>query len=266
MRMADHRLTAVPLAVASGFTTDSGIPTRASCSCSFCPLNDGSLCAAATSATGPCEASRGGVSSLKATEHTVPARRLVWHPKEWSEYVPVITRGWAASSITLASGGRQILSFLLPGDLVSTASLFGAVSGRSIEAITEVTFRKYRRDDISALLRSDSDFFERVSAACIHERVHADNLLVDLGRRMADARIGRLVLYLAEALDKRDMVKFQTMPFPLRQRHIADATGLTTNHVTKTLTQFHRLGLIEISNRSLTITNIAELRTIAAWR
>ena len=266
MRMADQRLAAEPIVVASGFSADRGIPPQSSCACSFCPIIDGSLCAAATSATGPCDASKGGVSALKATEHTVPARRLVWHPKEWSEYVPVISRGWAASSITLANGGRQILSFLLPGDLVSTASLFGAVSGRSIEAITEVTFRKYRRDDINALLRSDSDFFERVSAACIQERVHADNLIVDLGRRMADARIARLILYLAEALDKRNMMKFQAMPFPLRQRHIADATGLTTNHVTKTLTQFHRLGLIEISNRSLTITNIAELRDIAAWR
>ena len=266
MRMADHRHTVEPTIIASSFSDDGGITPQSSCACSFCPLNDASLCAAATSATGPCEASKTGVSALKATEHTVPARRLVWHPKEWSEDVPVISSGWAASSITLANGSRQILSFLLPGDLVSTASLFGGVSGRSIEAITEVTYRKYRRDDINVLLRNNSEFFERVSAACIQERAHADNLLVDLGRRMADARIGRLILYLAEALDKRNMIKSRTMPFPLRQRHIADATGLTTNHVTKTLTQFHRLGLIEISNRLLTINNIAELRHISAWR
>ena len=199
-------------------------------------------------------------------DSTLPARRIVWHAKEWSEYVPVISSGWAAASITLANGSRQILSFLLPGDVISTASLFGAVSGRSIEAITEVTYKKYRRDEISALLRNDPDFFERVAAAFTQERAHADNLLVDLGRRMADARIARLILYLAEALGKRNMIRSQTMPFPLRQRHIADATGLTTNHVTKTLKQFQRLGLIEIRNRSLKIVNAAELGHVAAWR
>lgn len=233
------------------------------CACSFCPLNTEDQCAADCDRVGS-RAAR-AVSALPATEHTVPARRLIWHPKEWSEYVPVICQGWAASSITLSNGGRQILSFLLPGDLVSTASLFGAMSGRSVEAITEVTYRKYRRADIKALMLSEPDFFERVAAAWILEREHADNLLVDLGRRMADERIARLILYLAETLARRDLMVAQTMPFPLRQRHIADATGMTQKHVAKTLSLLQDRGLIDWQNRTLTILNSNELRRLAAW-
>jgi CRP-like cAMP-binding protein len=50
------------------------------------------------------------------------------------------------------------------------------------------------------------------------------------------------------------------MEFPLRQHHIADATGLTPVHVSKVLGEFQRAGLIEINNRSLTINDIAALR------
>ena len=56
------------------------------------------------------------------------------------------------------------------------------------------------------------------------------------------------------------------MEFPLRQRHIADATGLTPVHVSKVLGEFQRARLIEISSRSLTILNEAELRIAADWR
>ncbi len=203
--------------------------------------------------------------SPESSSKTIPARRTVWHPKDWTEFVPVICSGWAAASIVLSNGHRQILSFLLPGDLVSTASLFGPISGRSVEAITEVQYRKFRRDDIKVLLRKNQDMLDQVSKLMIDEREQADHLAVDLGRRMADERIARQILYLAKRLAKRGMMNGQTMAFPLRHRHIADATGLTIHHVSKVLAAFQRAGLISIANRSLTITNVTELHKVGVW-
>ena len=41
---------------------------------------------------------------VSSSLHTIPARRLILHPKEWSEYVPIICSGWAMSSIALPDG------------------------------------------------------------------------------------------------------------------------------------------------------------------
>lgn len=207
-----------------------------------------------------------GESLLTSTEHTIPARRTICHPKEWSEFVPFICQGWAVSSITLPDGRRQILSFLLAGDLVSTACLLEPMSGRTVEAITEVTYRKFKRSDLKSFLFKHPDLLEKLSRTWIEERTQADQLALDLGRRTADERIARLILNLAERLLKRGMMNGQTMEFPMRQRHIADATGLTPVHVSKVLGEFQRAGLIEISSRSLTIINETELRRAADWR
>jgi CRP-like cAMP-binding protein len=59
------------------------------------------------------------------------------------------------------------------------------------------------------------------------------------------------------------MMHGQTLDFPLRQRQIADATGLTPVHVSKVLGEFQRANLIEISNRSLVIISEPALRQIA---
>jgi CRP/FNR family transcriptional regulator, anaerobic regulatory protein len=92
--------------------------------------------------------------------HTFPARRAISHPAEWSESVPVISRGWAMSSLALPDGRRQILSFLLPGDLACTASLFEPVSGRLVEAVTEVTCHSFKRQELKSFLFAYPDLIE----------------------------------------------------------------------------------------------------------
>ena len=231
--------------------------SKSECSCSTCPADQLNLCALASKAFAS--------DAKRLPAQTVPARRTICHPKDWSQFVLVICDGWAASSIVLADGRHQILSFLLPGDVVSTASIFGATSGRLVEAITKVTYRRFERDVFKAAVVKDPDFLERISKVWIEEREHIDQLAADLGRRTADMRIARQILYLANQLGKRGLMRGQTLDFPLRHRHMADATGLTQPHVSKVMVSFQRAGLIKISNRSLTITNEAALRHAADW-
>jgi CRP/FNR family transcriptional regulator, anaerobic regulatory protein len=236
------------------------------CSCSACPARELNLCAAAGLKDASELGGKFGTPMLASTVHTIPARRMICHPKEWSEFVSVICDGWAAASVALPDGRQQILSFLLPGDFAPAASLFEAMSGHAVEALTEVTYRRFKRSEIRANLLVHSDLLDRIAKIWKEERTQADQLALDLGRRTADERIARLILNLADKLAKRGMTNGQTMQFPLRQRHIADATGLTPVHVSKVLGEFQRSGLVEIGGRSLTIVDAAELRRAADWR
>jgi len=203
---------------------------------------------------------------VSSSLHTIPARRLILHPKEWSEYVPIICSGWAMSSIALPDGRRQIISFLLPGDIVSIGSLIAPLSGHAVEAITEVTYRKFKRDELKEFLFGRSDLLEQLFKLWNEAKTRADQLALDLGRRRADERIARLILRLSEKVARRSTVRTQTFDFPLRQRHIADATGLTPVHVSKILGELQRAGMVEIGGRTLTILNPAELQRVADWR
>jgi CRP-like cAMP-binding protein len=232
--------------------------------CTICPAFN-ILCAGnqASEASGD---GQPGQLQLSGTVHTIPARRLILHPKEWSDFVPIICSGWAMSSIALPDGRRQIISFLLPGDIVSAGSLLAPTSGHTVEAITDVTYRKFKREEVKQVLFGRSDLLEKLFSLWNESKMRADQLALDLGRRTADERIARLILSLADRLARRNMVNGQTMEFPLRQRHIADATGLTPVHVSKVLGEFQRAGMIEINRRSLTITDETELRRAADWR
>ena len=231
-------------------------------SCAICAANELNLCPA-TYRNGEPDTNRRPSAPLAATFHAIPARRTILHSTEWSEFVSIICHGWAMSSAALPDGRRQILSFLLPGDMLSAGSLFEPISGRPVEAVTDVTYRNYKRSDLKSILFEFPDAFDALTKPYLEEKKQADQLAVDLGSRTADERIARLILYLKDRLTKRGMAQDHTMEFPLRQHHIADATGLTPVHVSKVLSKFRRDGLIEISNRSLTVLDPAEFGRVA---
>lgn len=188
-------------------------------------------------------------------------------------HVPAICQGWAASVLTLSDGRRQILSFLLPGDLVSAALVYDPVSPYSVEAITDVRYNGFDRAAFKAALADNPALIGLLSAFHGDESSHADQLAVDLGQRDAAERIARLIFNLSERLLRRGLVRHGTpspeltrgaaMDFPLRQHHIADATGLTVVHAGKVLNELRRGGLIEIGDRTLMVTDPDGLRRVA---
>lgn len=206
-----------------------------------------------------------GGTTKSALEYS-PARKTICGRREWPDFIHMICSGWAMSAITHSDGRRQILSFLLPGDGDSTLSIFRPRFGRSIEAITDVLYRRFRREDVREKLFAHRKLLEIMGPVWSEESERADRLIVDLGQRTADERIARQLLELAERLAKRGMIEDGVMEFPLRRRHIADLTGLTPVHVSRIMNEFQRSGLIEASGRRLKILDAEKLRRVAEYR
>ncbi len=114
-------------------------------------------------------------------------------------------------------------------------------------------------------MRNNPELLEEIHQAWIEECKVADRLIVDMGRRTASERVARQILYLADKLSRRNMMNGQVMEFPLRQRQIADATGLTQVHVNKMMISLQRSGVILLKDRSLVIADLEELRQLANW-
>ncbi len=228
--------------------------------CGSCPAGLLGLCQFFNAA-----ASDGGSGerSLQPEAYTTAARQIICRQRDVIENVPFICRGIAASSITLEDGRKQILSFILSGEVISVALLFDQTPHCLVEAITEVQCRNFKRAELKEALRKNPDWIQLVSRALEMEKWRSDQLALDLGCRTARERIARLILNLMERFTVRGLAQDQTMKFPLRQHHIAEATGLTPVHVNKMLLDFRRLGVIEIGDRSITVLKPDELRRMA---
>ncbi len=194
------------------------------------------------------------------------ARRTIAFTGEASDSVIMICEGWAISFIQLPDGRRQILSVLLPGDLVSVASLFDRRQQTAVQTLTDVSYCLYHRLDVLQKLMAEPPVMDALGAITIAEKQEADALLMDLGRRTAEERIALLILRLLDRLGRRNLARGDVVNFPLRQQHIADITGLTPVHVNRTLGNFRRDGILEISDCVLKILDMHALRRLGETR
>lgn len=194
-----------------------------------------------------------------------PARRTILHQREESDYVPVICSGWAASSITLPSGRKQIVSFALAGEAASMNYLFEPCAGRAIEAVSQVSCRKFRRTELLEAVMRNAVLLAKLGRSIAEERERADQLSLDLGRRSAEARLARLICSLFDRLRKKGQARDGVVDFPLRQQQLADATGLTAVHVCKILSRFRAGGLLQVNQRRLTLLIERRMQELVEW-
>jgi len=218
--------------------------------CATCPVR----------ATSFCDVLIGGpVRDQPLTQyHETAARREILFERDKSQVDKyVICEGWAFRFRRFEDGRRYILNFLIAGDLVAK------LPGFSLQALTDIRFCKYARDEIMDRIKQEPRVYDACTAHRVAERNGFAARAAALAQFSAAGRIAQLIVSLRDRLDARGMVRNESFAFPLRQTHIADAAGLTTVHVSRTIGTFRKDEILAIGNGNLTILNLAKLRRIA---
>jgi CRP/FNR family transcriptional regulator, anaerobic regulatory protein len=197
---------------------------------------------------------------------SIRPRRTIYTAGQALEGVPVICEGWAARVSRLFNGRRLILSFILPGELVSTEAVFVERLPFYVEAITAVRCGSYDRADFKERLAADPRLMRSLVCTCMAEKQEADQLATNLGCLRANERVARLLIHLKQRLDERGLVRDGSFVLPLRQHHMADATGLTPVHVNRVIAEMRNDGIIETEDGVLKISDPSALEEIAALR
>jgi CRP-like cAMP-binding protein len=179
--------------------------------------------------------------------------------------VSVLYSGWAFRFRQSPDGRRQILSFLLPSDVLPLESLcFPRLPLQSsIRSLTPISLCRFTPGGMSEILQATPEQRLALEAEMRRQLSGLENRMFDLGRRSALGRLAQLLIELKERLAARGLVKEGRFQFPPKQEHLADALGLTTVYVNRTLVQLRADGIITLERRQMHIRLEDELRRIA---
>jgi len=175
----------------------------------------------------------------------------------------VLFDGWGLRYKQLGDGRRQILSFLLPGDPATLSSLLPRPLNHSVQMLPGSAVGEFDLDAVQRIASENSDLQSCVAAPYEQEFARTDELATNLGRRSAKERIAHLMLEFVTRLGLRGTVQDSSILMPLRQRHLADALGLTTIHVNRTLRALRDENLIDIRGGVLQILDRNRLVALA---
>ena len=211
------------------------------------------------------EAEQHALRDLPVTIWTVEAQRDIILEGDPVTQCCVVLDGWICCYHLLAEGRRQILSLHVPGDLPDLQCIHLPRPDFGIAAVTRATIGFVPH----AALRELATDFPAIAAALWRETLISAAIhrawITSLGRRDARQRFAHLICELYLRLEAVGLADDHIMPMPLRQPDLADALGLTSVHMNRTLKAMRTGGLIELRSRRLEIRDWAGLSALAEF-
>lgn len=177
----------------------------------------------------------------------------------------VILEGWACGYKILPDGGRQIISFLLPGDFCDIHIAILQAIDHSIMTLTKATVASLPRAEMEALIQARPTLTQAFWWSQLVDQSISRSWIVSMGRRKSVERVAHLMCELYIRMRNIGLASDHECRMPLTQLVLADALGLTPVHVNRVLRVLKTEKVMELSHGSLRINEPEKLAQIAGF-
>lgn len=182
------------------------------------------------------------VAALKISQRDVAAHEAIALADRDGDCLYTLLSGWAYRYKRLPTGKRQVLDFLLPGDLIGLHSPMSAGATHEVRAITPVRLCVLDARSFDRMVGEQPTLLNAVLAMLLAERERADTHLLLLGRLRPTERLACLLLELRWRLRRRDMIDDDRCEFPLTYELLADASGMSRSQLAQSLVDLRERG------------------------
>lgn len=205
------------------------------------------------------------LAEIQSPPISVKRGRQLTREGQTGHRVFVLHAGWACSYKLLPNGGRQIISFPVPGDCVGLRSVLLRTADHSFSALTDAVVSSLDGDRMLKCIIE----FPRLGAALFWAASRDEAMvvehLVSVGRRNAIQRAAHFFMELAERLSLVGLATEAEFKCPLSQYVLADALGLTAIHVNRVLRQLRERELLTLRSGRVHIHDLKQLRQLAGF-
>jgi CRP-like cAMP-binding protein len=196
---------------------------------------------------------------------TFPPRSDILREGDHAETIHIVIEGLAARYKNLPDGSRQITAFLIPGDICDLEVFVLGEMDHGIQAISHTVCAVVPAERIKELLTELTSLTRALWWSTMTDSAVLRERIVDHGRRDARERLAHLFCEMLTRYQVVGQAPGDTIPFPLTQEELADATGLTSVHVNRTLRMLRDERLVEIRRGELHILDAAKLKQVAEF-
>lgn len=177
----------------------------------------------------------------------------------------VILEGWACGYKILPDGGRQIISFMLPGDFCDIHIAILHAIDHNIMTLTKTRVASLPRAEMEMLVQARPMLTQAFWWSQLVDQSISRSWIVSMGRRKSVERVAHLMCELYIRMRNIGLASDDECSMPLTQLVLADALGLTPVHVNRVLRVLKTAKVMQLSHGSLRIIDSEKLAQIAGF-
>lgn len=180
--------------------------------------------------------------------------------------VILVMEGIACRHKLRANGARQIMAYLVPGDVCDLDVALLDKMDHTITTLSACEVVRLTPKTIANLLALHPQIARALRKAQLVDEATLREWLVNVGRRLSVERVAHLFCELHLRLLAVSRADESSFEFPITQQDLADTTGMTSVHVNRSLRELRKKGLIELRQRHLTILDLPKLKQLAEFK
>jgi CRP-like cAMP-binding protein len=177
----------------------------------------------------------------------------------------VLVDGMAYRYRLLPDGKRQILTFVIPGDVFDLHGFLFTAMDHSVGTLVPTQVAPVSRDAVVELFGQRPRIGAALWWSAMQQEAIQRERIVALGRRNAHGRVAYIMCELVWRLRGIGLTEHDAIMLPLTQIEIADTLGLTPVHINRVLQTFRRNGLITLEQRRLVLQDAKRLQDVAGF-
>ncbi len=208
---------------------------------------------------------RRGMRALPIQFRKVSGRNTLLADKLIDDHIHIIDEGYACRFRDLPDGRRQILSLLVPGDVIGLRGFVLGGLHPSITSLSALTLQAVPNVSLFSLLESHPKITRALWSTTLVDESISREWLVSIGKRSAVERVAHLLCELYLRLQAVALTDDNRFALPLTQTELADALGLSTVHVNRTLQDLRRNGFITFQSGTLEIHKFNDLAALGMF-
>lgn len=177
----------------------------------------------------------------------------------------VFLEGWGCRYKLLPEGGRQVLSFMMPGDFCDLHTTLLNEMDHTIATVTRslvVAIPRSRMQEMAETRPRISKAFRLIQLV---DLALARSWIANIGRRGSAERLAHLMCEIYHRANHNRPIGNGHCAMPISQILLADALGLTPVHVNRVLRSFKAAGLMKLERGELVMMDLPQLMSIAGF-
>lgn len=196
----------------------------------------------------------------------VRSEQTLVHEGASIDHVCLVVEGLACRYKLLAGGRRQIMGYLIPGELCDVQFLTCNTADYSVVAVGDAQVVKIPVHKLADLIVRYPKIARALSMSALVDCAILREWLLNIGQRDAVEKLSHFFCEMKVRMNAIGRVDNDgSFELPVNQAALADTIGLTPVHINRTLQRLRTAGLILLSHRRLTILDQESLAAIAGF-
>lgn len=211
------------------------------------------------------EEDRQTLAALPVRTKNYRAGETLLHDGERPTHVHLLIEGWAFRHKTLPDGGRQIVGYLIPGDLCDIHIFVLQRMDHSISLLSDSTVGLIAPDAMLGLLDENPRISRALTWSTLVDEATLREWLANIGRRDPYPRVAHLLCEVWLRSRAVGLVREGRLDLPLTQAELGDTVGLTPVTVNRVLQRLRGERLITLADEVLTVLDAPGLMAASGF-